>query len=178
MIDMSAQKMIKSEAFVREPVDKISRKIINSNLSKIILTGGRGTGKSVVLNNIEDKTLGQYEPFIYTKFDSYGMGYDKCDKEFYEHYYELNMAFRLLRYIKDNYRLTYEKYFKKYDFLLDVSAKTTYYMNNHIFTDKSLEEILEPYHLLKSHEITGKIKDDLMEHLNLHNLGIMINRFD
>ena len=66
---INPQQLIKTEQFIREPVDTLSRELTESSSKKIILDGGRGSGKSVVLENIQDKGLGTRNQTILIRFD-------------------------------------------------------------------------------------------------------------
>lgn len=62
-------KLINSEAFIREPVDEITNKIINSQAKKIVLDGNRSNGKTVILNSLENRGLGTNTQTILTRAD-------------------------------------------------------------------------------------------------------------
>lgn len=67
---VNSSQLIYDERFIREPADKYSRALQEKSSSRIILNSGRGTGKSVILNNMENRNVGTNEPVIYTHFDS------------------------------------------------------------------------------------------------------------
>lgn len=52
---IKTQELINSEQFVREPVDDLSKEIIKSSSKKVIINGGRGIGKTVILSSIENR---------------------------------------------------------------------------------------------------------------------------
>ena len=93
------REIVVSDSFVREPVDKICDKINNSPSKKIILTGGRGIGKSIILKNSERRGLSSENQHMAIRFDPAGIG-TNFGEDFYEHYYELLFADALLSYIK------------------------------------------------------------------------------
>lgn len=70
MLKISAKKLLNSEEFVREPIDKETNEILNSSGNKIILTGGKGIGKSTVLCGLEKRGLGCKEQTIYDSPDA------------------------------------------------------------------------------------------------------------
>ena len=61
--------IIKMEQFIREPADLLSKEIVENSSKKIILNGGRGTGKSVILHNTQDKWLGTENQIMLMQFD-------------------------------------------------------------------------------------------------------------
>ena len=103
------EKIIKTEQFVREPVDDINRKINNSTDKKFILTGSRGSGKSLILFNTLDRGLGTDNQTVLMRFDSIVNFASKpdefFDERFFNHYYEMIFSWKLLTYIKKNYGL-------------------------------------------------------------------------
>lgn len=91
--NLNADRLIDSELFIREPVEDICKRIENCNSSKIILTGGRGVGKSVVLRNKEKGDLFKGDKSIYMWFDPVARFDEKSqwfDEEFITHYYEIH----------------------------------------------------------------------------------------
>ena len=135
----SAKDMVLLQNFVREPVDTICKNINNNFSKKIIITGGRGVGKTTILYNNELLGLGTDNQTIYMSFDAVGMNVLTPSKYFNEkfmiHYYEVIMSYKILNYIKNNYGLTYEKYFKKYEIII------TKFLNNiDNYIEKSIYE--------------------------------------
>lgn len=70
MKNIRPKEIIKMKQFIREPVDSITEEISENSSKRIILNGGRGTGKSVILNNMEDKGIGTENQTILMQFDS------------------------------------------------------------------------------------------------------------
>ena len=117
MIKIKAKDLINSEEFVREPVDNEVNEILESNNKKIIISGPKGTGKSTVLCSLEQRGLGSREQTINICPDAvvtlkkepegrFG------DKEF-ESFHELQFTNYILRYIKNNYPIMFNKCFYK-----------------------------------------------------------------
>jgi predicted AAA+ superfamily ATPase len=70
-MNIRANELINSDIYVREPVDKYKNKINNSESNKVILTGGRGTGKSVVLNELQQRGLGTNNQTVLMRYVKY-----------------------------------------------------------------------------------------------------------
>lgn len=171
------QEIIKTEQFVREPVDSLSKKIITTSSQKIIVNGGRGSGKSLVLLNTQDKGLGTKNQTILMPFESIVSLSTKPNELFTEkflnHYYELVFSWKLLAYIKNNYILTYESNFKDIETLLqNISRNTDDYINNIYYEKKELERYLSPK------EISSEIIKRLKKCLDINTLNLAIDRFD
>lgn len=170
-------KLINSEAFIREPVDEITNKIINSQARKIVLDGNRSNGKTVILNSLENRGLGTNTQTILTRADptiNFSIEpKEEFDEKFFKHYYEVIICWDLLRYIKNNYILTYEKSFKDFkEMLKPISSNLDYYMNNFCFENVSIERYLT------TGEISEQIIKRLKEVLKIDNLNIAVDRFD
>ena len=66
---MNLKELLNVSEFVREPALEFIKKIKTCPDKKIILTGGRGSGKSSVLYNFENTGIGNLNQLIYTRFD-------------------------------------------------------------------------------------------------------------
>lgn len=177
MKQIQASELIKSDELVREPVDDFSNKILNSNSKKIVLTGGRGIGKSVILYNIELKGLGTEKQTILVNFGSImtlPKEYDEIfDEKFINHFYEVQFCSKILNYIKRNYSLTYETYFKYYEQLLkNINEKTCNYINNSIFEKVTLDSYIKPT------QFSETILKNLKAYLGISSISLAIDRFD
>ena len=171
------QETIKTEQFIREPVDLLNKKIVADNSNKIILKGGRGSGKSLVLFNLQDKGLGTSEQTILMPFESIitltTSPNEYLDEKFLNHYYELIFSWKLLSYIKTNYSLTYESKFKDIELLLQrLSTKTDDFIHNIYFEKKQLENYLSPK------DISSEIIKRMKQYLDIKTLNLAIDRFD
>ena len=143
----------------------------------MIINGGRGIGKSTVLQNLQNRTVDTDKPFICTQFDASGLGISESDiftKEFFAHYCEEWFATQLLDYIRNYYEYTYYYNFRKYStFIEESSKKTVDFINNNLFEDtKDLDKCLH------SKEIVEEILDTLKSILKVKNIGLCIDRFD
>lgn len=171
--------IINTDLFVREPVDKINKEILNSDHKRFILTGGRGSGKSTVLDSLENMGLGTEEQTIKTQFDSVGfIGYipqENLLTDLYRHNYELSFSFKLLFYIKNNYPLLYEKEFKEiYNKLKEIDLAFINAINNGIFASSKLNN----FSFLKTMSIVSSLVVKIRNLLELDKLNISIDRFD
>ena len=166
--------LIRSFEFVREPVDILTQKIECSSSSKIILNGGRGTGKSTVLYNLQDRKIGTYSNTIYTFFESIGtISNYTFNDSFFVHYYELCFSLKLLEYVKKYYSYTYENHFSEYEVLLDeIADKTDEFINNSLYENVKISKLLS----------TGEISKSIIKKIRLHisplELSLAIDRFD
>lgn len=168
--DVGASDLLLSKEYVKKPVENICKLIQESDSKKIILSGGRGTGKSVVLCNLENQNN-----FIYMKFDPIQMFKldDVFDEKFFKHYYEMIFMKKLLLYIKQNYRIIYEQYFTDFEELYsDVVNYTTKYINNSRYESASIGRYLS------STEISGEILEKLKNEAGINSLNLAIDRFD
>lgn len=174
---ISPHEIIKMEQFIREPVDLINKEIIENSSKRIILNGGRGSGKSVILHNTQDKGLGTENQTILIQFDSMtkfsNSPNELFDENFFNHYYELVFSWRLLSYVKDNYILTYESNFKDIETLLnDVSKNTDACINDMYYEKKELQRYLVPA------EISAEILERFKKCTGINTLTLAIDRFD
>lgn len=177
---INAEMLVNSKEFVREPIDSICKNFEDSSSKKIILCGGmdtgRGSGKSVILHNLEKRGIGKNQQCIYISFDlGFIHNLDSIyTKEFFEHYYEVIVTKKILNYINKYYEFTYENEFKLFDKKINFWIKE---INNYINTARYYENMrLSRY--LKSGEISGIILTKLKKSLNIDLLSLSIDRFD
>lgn len=165
-------KIIKTEQFIREPVDLLSREILNHSSKKIILNGN-GTGKSVILHHIQDKGLGTDKQTILTKFDSSIISFHVLnkleDKKFVIHYYELLFSLELLSYVKSNYCFTYENYFQTFVKNLKKIVEET---------ESAIRQRKLPERLLSHGEYSRWILCAMENLLDVHKFNLAIDNFD
>lgn len=174
---INPHEIIKTEQFVREPVDTLSNDIVKNSSKMIILNGGRGSGKSLILYNMEDKGLGTENQTIFTRFDStinFSINSNELfDERFFNHYYELVFSWKLLSYIRRNYILTYDSNFKDIETLLRwISKSTDHFINNVCFDKEELQRYLTP------NEISNEIIERFKKCLGIETLALAIDRFD
>lgn len=173
--DISGKSLINSDLFVKEPVNIINKKIESSPSKRIILTGGKGCGKSVVLLNKEKNDITKDNKSIYLELDTYCIlgrngGFD--DK-FFTHYYEMIFADEVLRYIKNNYELTYKRYFKEMHGNLRKIISDTYdYINNCEYIDFPFTGKLQ------LGDYTLDVINKLKQVLDINNFTLMADRYD
>ena len=174
---LNSKELIHDERFIREPADKYGRDLQENSSSRIILNSGRGTGKSVILNNMENKNIGTNEPVIYTHFDSIvnfsRVPNKRFNEIFFEHYYEINFSWKLLNHIKKYYGLTYENYFKDIELLLKKITEEFDKNVRRIYVDELV--INNP---LSTTQISAEIIDRLKKHLDISSVILAIDRFD
>ena len=177
---MLIDNITKTDFFVREPVDKVNKEILKSDSKRIILTGGRGSGKSTVLYSLENRGLGTEEQTINTRFESVStFGYTPSENsinEIYRHKYELFFCFKLLAYIKNNYPFIYEKEFKDiYDVLDEMSFEFVDAINNGIFESYKQNNFSQ---FLETMSIAKSLVERIRNVLEVEKLNLSIDRFD
>ena len=175
--NIKPEELINTEAFVREPVYSLTKEIRENSSKKIILNGGRGTGKSVTLSCMQNQGLGMESQTIFMHFDSVISFAEYPTKwfneAFFAHYYELVFSWNLLSFIKQYYGLTYETYFQDIEALLhNVSQNTNDYIQNIYFSKRTIERFLRPT------EISSEIITRLKKYLGIQKLNLAIDRFD
>ena len=133
---MLPNEIIYNSNFVEEPVEEVIEEINSSTKNKIILTGPRGGGKSIVLNAYEKKNIHSGNDAIYVLLDStIGISY-LTDQEL-SYRYELYLASHIMNYIRKNYRDIYEKEFVLiHDQLKFDTHEFLDYLNNKEFLPK------------------------------------------
>lgn len=181
--NMRPNEFLKSHNCVIEPIDKVFEEIKTNNSKKIIVTGGRGVGKTLVLSNCDKKTKNTSNPIIFTRFDSVGLfskGLDYIfNKEFYEHYYEIIMSYKLLNYVKEQCKVSdretskYRKLVSFEDKLNAYDKKLINYINNICYD----EDVYLP-ELLSTKELTEGLLEIVKDSLDLENVSLAIDRFD
>lgn len=173
--DVGASDLLARKEYVRKPVDKICRLIKESDSNRIILSGGRGTGKSVVLCSLESKNMEGSSQLIHTKFDPIQIFKldDIFDERFFNHYYEMIFIKKFLLFIKQNYEIVYEQHFKEFEGLYsEIVNYTTKYINNSHYENVSIDSYLGPT------EISGDILDKLKKYIGVNSFDLAIDRFD
>ena len=175
--NIGAEELLETPEFVREPVDKLCKKIDNSDAKRIILSGGQGTGKSVVLGALEKKRLGSERQFIYTWSDPTTVlgskPSEELNEQFWNHFHEMMFSRHILYYIKSNYADIYDNRFKDIELLLDnISKQTHNYINNVRYQSIALDKYLMPM------ELSSRILEEFKKIFTIESLGLMIDRFD
>lgn len=175
--NIKPDELLNSKAFVREPVNDLYKKISNDSSKKIILTGGRGTGKTVTLLNMEKQNINSNDKIFYIDFNLINVLQQKQPKfintQFLCHIYELTLCKYILNYIKKNYFSIYEIYFKDFDLLLySITEKTNNCINNSFYESIKLDNYLIPT------ELSYKILNNFRNCLNINSICLIIDRFD
>lgn len=169
--------VVTSDAFVREPVDDVCKKIEDSSSKKIILTGGRSSGKSIILKEAKRRGLVSNNKHIDVRFDSIGMslGIKLNNEKFLTHYYEVVFALDLLSYIKTYYGIIYHNnsfYTSMSQIVNKLAIDTDKMIRDHFYIDSKLGKILT------FGEITHPILRQFRKDVNLDSLTISMDRFD
>ena len=178
MLKIKANNLVNSEEFVREPVDKEVNDILASSNSKIVLTGGKGVGKSTVLCGIEKRGLGCKEQTIYDSPESI-IVISKEPVEMYigervfDYYSELRFTNNILSYIKRNYPIVFNKHFET-DMQLVKSLLENLFkqLNNAYFEDN----IIECKYGTK--ELSSNVLNKFIDIMEIDKLNIAVDGFD
>lgn len=175
--NIKPDELLNSKEIVREPVNDLYKKISNDPSQKIILTGGRGTGKTITLRNMETENINSNNTIFYIDFSSINVLQQKqpkfINKQFLCHIYELTLCKYILNYIKKNYFSIYEIYFKDFDLLLySITEKTNSCINNSFYESIKLNNYLIPT------ELSYKILNNFRNCLNVNSICLIIDRFD
>lgn len=166
--------LIHDESFIREVVDDVCDEIKRAPQDKIVLTGGRGIGKSTILYNLENREISHKNPFIYTHFDSV-VSFSRVpdnifSDEFHRHYYEIIFSLKILNYLKRNYPFIYDTHFKGVD-----SIVRTSYQELRSFGRRRHNRNLIYFN---TGILVKDILDKLREVLKLETVNLAIDRFD
>lgn len=173
MIMINKEKLLNTDMFIKNPVDKLKEQIIKNDFLRIILTGGRGNGKSIVLYSNQLNSIESNNKFIYTRFDSVSMFSNEISIIFLNHYYEVIFSIKLLNYIKKYYGLIYETNFKDFELLLNsITKETDNYINNFYYSQVSLNRYLKPT------ELSSIILERFKKCLNIESITLEIDNFD
>ena len=169
--------IVNSTEYVREPVDKEVNTILDLNISKIILTGGRGVGKTTVLCAMEDRGLGSKEQTIYMCPDAAVISTTEPDKHLnedgFKYLYELRFTNQVLSYIKRNYPIIYEKYFIN-------DAKFVHNLLNELVDSinrSSFDDVIINCKYSSNDLVIG-VLDKFCEKMNIEKINLAIDRFD
>ena len=175
MKDIHASKLIYQDEFLREVTDKECEKLNNLNKGTIIINGGRGTGKSVLLNENTNRELGKpINQTVLMNFDSIGFSHHETfDNNFFEHYYEILFAKKLLNYLKLNYPMLFQKEFlKENDKINSCILEVDNYINEIYFSDVNINKYY------KSNELVNDIIKKMIKGLKVSYLNLALDRFD
>ena len=175
MKDIHAIELIYQDEFLREETDKECEKLNNLNKGTIIINGGRGTGKSVLLNENTNRELGKpINQTILMNFDSIGFSHHETfNNNFYEHYYEILFAKKLLNYLKLNYPMLFQKEFlKENDKINRCILEVDNYINEIYFSDVNINKYY------KSNELVNDIIQKMIKNLKVSYLNLALDRFD
>lgn len=169
--------LVNNEEFVREPVDKETKEILNSSNNKIILTGGRGIGKSTVLYNLEKRGLSNNEQTIYAHPDAVMLftkePNERINSKIFDYISELRFTSSILLYIKRNYPIVFRKYFEEdMEYINSLFSKLDNEINNSFYEGTTVECKYGIKEL--SYDIINKLKQTM----EIDKLNIAIDRFD
>lgn len=168
--------IIHSKEFLREPVQDTYKEIEKLEVSKIILRG-EGTGKSTLLNYMQEKKANTEQPFMLLNFSGDNLPSDTKNyfsKEFFEHYWEIHFTRKILWYIKKYHELTYHSEFSQYgDAIQNCCQEIDALLNSILHTDSYCLP-----KLYTSKEISGEVLDKFKKLMHIESIELGSNRFD
>lgn len=161
----------------KEPVTKIVTELKETSSDKIILTGSRFSGKSTVLYEMQKEDATTMNPSIICHFEGASHFYGAIDevftKEFFRHKYELEMADKILIFIKKYYEKLYYNCFLETDKkILKMFNELNNYIRNAYYKDVKIEK------LLSFGELTEKIIKTFKGKLPVETITLILDRFD
>ena len=168
---INAKDIVCSSKLVEEPLIEINKNIdlITNNI--VLVTGGRGVGKTTLLLNREISNKLKGITSIYTKFKQENVdGYIKEDDM--EHYYELEMTQRLLNHIKREGKES------KISLLID--RERSYYIKEltSYVNDPMNKNTITKRGLLKKGDFTEELVHEIRKNEGCNSLELLIERFD
>lgn len=174
--NVSVNELLFSDLMAKDPVNVVNR-TIDQKISrrKIILTGGRGSGKSVILGSREQKSLMTAHPAILTSFDSESFSSNEgyFNKEFMEHYYEVIMSKKLLDYVKEYYPGLFNTKFIDLNYLVTGRLmEVDNYIKNVKYKDIDIKNKLLSGQFVSSILLLFKCET------NVRDVTLMLDRFD
>ena len=172
-----AKSIVDSEQFVKEPVEKEVNDILNLDTGKIILTGGRGVGKSTVLYRLQKEGIGTKEQTIGTSYSAIIIGdrepSEKFDDKMFDHYYELLFTRKILHYISENYPEICEKHFAS-----DIEFINSLFKDFDTEYNNSLFKIVSFKHLYETKELSANILNKFRDICEIEKLNLTVDGFD
>lgn len=174
---INVNELLFSDLLVKKPVDDVNEDLSSDVRGKIILTGSRGCGKSVVLGSREVNSVNTEHPAILTRFDGAGMFGTKDNKYFnrsiIEHYYEVIMCKKFLNYVKEYYPELFSSKFSHLDSVTTSRLmEVDNYINNAMFKDCDIRQ------KLFSGEALSEMLSIFRNGTGCKSLTLMIDRFD
>lgn len=173
LYNMKPKYIITSSNFVKEPVDIVIGQINQSVNKKIILTGPRGSGKTIVLNALEQERLNTGHDAIYMFVDpTTNASYLTDEEQYYQ--CELFFCFELYQYINKRYPTIYqEKFIQAHQELKETKKDFIRSINNGFDSfHKKHPTFNKPGTLIK--EIIDKMKQEI----GMDTITICLDRFD
>lgn len=167
---MGYEKILETDAFVKEATDKINKRIDEIQDDVVVLNGGRGCGKSSVLLSREKDSLNSDNLSLYQIFPSYGNNCNFTDLQLAECYYELIFSSYLLGYIRDNKQDSFSKYKKLYNEIDDKRRTALKIIMNQEYSKNKFN--------VKQGDYTLEIIEYLKNIFDKEKITLMIDRFD
>lgn len=173
LYNMHPKNIINSSNYVKEPVDKVIETISRSDKNKIILTGPRCSGKSIVLQSYEKELVNSNNPGIYIFMDP---GLDSVTKSEIEIklFCELHLCSWIISYIKEYYNDLYELCFIQLsNEVKDKNKVLIKYINEGIFYDLEF-----PFKEFVPGDLLSRIVKRMKEVMEFDTVTVCLDRFD
>lgn len=163
---------LNEELIIEEPLNKVNEQINKIDNKVVVLGGGRGIGKSMVLLNRTINNAKKDISTIYTQFDACDT-IDYLKPEYHEHYIELMMTRELLTYIgrkNEETPVTFAIQKEKSKYMKDLVK----YINEGYYTDE-LDIVGSGRKLLN----IGDFSKELISKISKNEpIELLIDRFD
>lgn len=161
------------EILVKEPIEKEVKSIHSSKKSRIIYSGERGTGRSILLRKIEANGIGKKNQTIFIAPEQIGTG-RALSEEILDHRTELLFARYMIWYVKHNYKDLYEKYLThELDLIQRELGFFDDYMNKSWYDDS-----IDIKCRCKTKDLSKYILGRIRDMLEVEKLNLAIDNFD
>lgn len=173
LYSMNPKNIINSSNFVKEPVEKVIDTINKSDKNKIVLTGPRCGGKSIVLRSYEKELINSDNPSIYVFM---GPGLESYTKSEFEIKLscELHLCSWIISYIEEYYNDLYELCFVEIRNEVRNKRKLLVrYINEGLFYDLDF-----PFKEFVPGDLLSRIIEKMKQVMNFDTITICLDRFD
>lgn len=173
LYNMIPKDIINSSNFVKEPVEKVIDTINKSTKNKIVLTGPRCSGKSIVLRSYEKELINSDNPSIYIFMDPSLSSSTKIETEIKLNC-ELHLCSWIISYIKTYYNDLYELCFIELSNEVKNKNKLLIrYINEGLFYDLEF-----PFKEFTPGELLEKIINKMKQFMKFDTITVCLDRFD
>lgn len=173
LFSMNAKEIVENSNFVREPVEKVIDTINKSDKNKIVLTGPRCGGKSIVLKSYEKGLINSDNPSIYVFMDPSLSSFSANENEL-KLKCELHLCSWILSYIRKNYNDLFELCFVELDNEIKKKNRLLIkYINEGMFGEFDF-----PFQMILPGDLLGRLIDKMKQVMKFDTVTICLDRFD